>query len=75
MLFQFSSVAQSCYLCDPMDCSMLGLPTHCQLPELIQTQVHMFLEGNKRNQCSGCNWGAELNSWRMGREGQFIVIT
>ena len=32
---QFSSVAQSCLtLCDPMNCSMPGLPVHHQLPEL-----------------------------------------
>ena len=38
---QFSSVAQSCpTLCDPMDCSTLGLPVHHQLPEFTQTQVH-----------------------------------
>ena len=40
---QFSSVAQSCpTLCDPMDCSMPGLPVHQlhQLPELTQTHVH-----------------------------------
>ena len=38
---QFSSVAQSCLtLCDPMDCSMLGLPVHHQLPEFTQTYVH-----------------------------------
>ena len=38
---QFSSVAQSCpTLCDPMDCSMAGLPVHHQLPELTQTHVH-----------------------------------
>ena len=38
---QFSSVAQSCLtLCDPMDCSMPGLPAHHQLPELTQTHVH-----------------------------------
>ena len=38
---QFSSVAQSCLtLCDPMDCSMPGLPVHHQLPELAQTHVH-----------------------------------
>ena len=36
-----SSVAQSCLtLCDPMDCSMPGLPVHHQLPELAQTHVH-----------------------------------
>ena len=31
---QFSSVTQSCLtLCDPMNCSTLGLPVHHQLPE------------------------------------------
>ena len=38
---QFSSVTQSCLtLCNPMDCSMPGLPVHHQLPELTQTHVH-----------------------------------
>ena len=38
---QFSSVAQSCLtVCDPMDCSMPGLPVHHQLLELTQTHVH-----------------------------------
>src|SRR5574342_437270 len=38
---QLSSVARSCpTLCDPMDCSMPGLPVHHQLPELAQTHVH-----------------------------------
>ena len=37
----FSSVTQSCLpLCDPLDCSMPGLPVHHQLPELAQTHVH-----------------------------------
>ena len=38
---QFSSVAQSCLtLCDPMKCSMPGLPVHHQLPEFTQTHIH-----------------------------------
>ena len=38
---QFSSVAQSCStLCDPMNCSMPGLPVYHQLPEFTQTHVH-----------------------------------
>ena len=38
---QFSSVAQSCQtLCDPMNCSMPGLPVHHQLREFTQTHVH-----------------------------------
>ncbi|KAB0345576.1 hypothetical protein FD754_022502 [Muntiacus muntjak] len=38
---QFSSVAQSYpTLCDPMNCSMPGLPVHHQLLESTQTHVH-----------------------------------
>ena len=38
---KFSSVAQSCpTLCDPMKCSMPGLPVHHQLPEFTQTHDH-----------------------------------
>ena len=38
--FQFSSVAQSCpILCNPMDCSMPGIPVHHQFLEFIQTHV------------------------------------
>ena len=38
---QLSSVAWSCLtLCDPMDCSMPGLPVHHQLPDLAHTHVH-----------------------------------
>ena len=40
-MYQFSSVVQSCLtLCDPMNCSMPGLPVHHQLPEFTQTHVH-----------------------------------
>ena len=40
-LVQFSSVAQSCpTLCDPMNCSMPGLPVHHHLLEFTQTHVH-----------------------------------
>ena len=38
---QFSSVTQSCLtLCDPMDCSMPGLPVHRQLLEFTHTLVY-----------------------------------
>ena len=38
---QFSSVTQSSpTLCDPMNCSMPGLPVHHQLPEFTQTHLH-----------------------------------
>ena len=37
----FNLIAYSCpTLCDPMDCSMPGLPVNHQLPELTQTYVH-----------------------------------
>ena len=38
---QFSSVTQSCPTpCDPIDCSVPGLPVHHQLLEFAQTHVH-----------------------------------
>ena len=38
---QFSSVTQLCpTLCNPMNCSMPGLPVHHRLPEFTQTHVH-----------------------------------
>ena len=41
---QFSSVAQLCLtLCDPMNCSMPGLPVHHQLPQLTQTHAHQVV--------------------------------
>ena len=40
---QFNSVAQSCpTLCNPMNCSMPGLPVHHQLQEFTQTHIHQF---------------------------------
>ena len=36
-LFQFSSVTQTCLtLCNPLDCSMLGLPVHHQLQSSLK---------------------------------------
>ena len=38
---QFCSVSQSCpTLCDPMNCSMPGLPVHHQLLELTHIHIH-----------------------------------
>ena len=40
-LYQFSSVTRSCpTLCDPMDCSISGLPVHHQPLEFTQTHAH-----------------------------------
>ena len=42
---QIRSVAQSCpTLCDPMNCSMPGLPVHHQLPDFTQTHIHRVSE-------------------------------
>ena len=39
--YYISSVAPSCLtLCDPVNCSMPGLPVHHQFPGFIQTHVH-----------------------------------
>ena len=44
---QFSSVALSCStLCDPMECSMAGLPVHHQLPEFTQRHFHWVSDAN-----------------------------
>ena len=41
LVLSISSVAQSCLTpCNPMDCSIPGLPVHHQLPELAKTYVH-----------------------------------
>ena len=41
----FTSVIQSSpSLCDPMDCSMPGLPVHHQLLEFTQTHVHRVVD-------------------------------
>ena len=47
---QFSSVQSlSCpTLCNPMDCSMPGLPVHHQLLEFIQTHVHWVHDNMQR---------------------------
>ena len=46
---QFSSVAQLCLTpCDPMNCSMPGLPVHHQLPESTQTHVHVLVMPSKQ---------------------------
>ena len=43
MYDQFSLVSQLCLnLCNPMDCSMPGLPVHYQLLQLDQTHVHQI---------------------------------
>ena len=43
-LVQFRSVTQSSQtLCDPMDCSMPGLPVQHQLPDFTQTHVHVLV--------------------------------
>ena len=36
----FTSVQSRLTLCNPMDCSMPGLPVHHHLPKLVQTHVH-----------------------------------
>ena len=45
MMFQFSSVTQSCLtICNPMDCSTPSFTVYHQLPQLAQTHVHRVSE-------------------------------
>ena len=45
---QFSTGAQSCpTLCDPMNCSMPGLPVNHHLPEFTQTHVHRVSDASQ----------------------------
>ena len=45
---QFSSVTQSYpTLCNPVDCSKLGLPVHHQFPEFTQTHAHRVGDANQ----------------------------
>ena len=47
-MWSVSSVTQSCLtLCDPMNCSMPGLPVHHQLLESTQTHVHWVGDANQ----------------------------
>ena len=41
LLLSHSSVQSCPTLCDPMDCSALGLPVHRRLPEFTQTHIHL----------------------------------
>ena len=71
---QFSSVTQSCpTLCDPMNCSMPGLPVHHQILESTQTHVHWV--GNVRGLRKRSNeitvwertlWRIDLKEARQG---------
>ena len=46
-LSKLSSVQLLSCVCDPMDCSMPGLPVHHWLPELAQTHVHKVGEATQ----------------------------
>ena len=50
---QFSSVTQSCLtLCNPMDCSMPGLPVHHQLPDLLKLMsIELVMPSNHLMLC------------------------
>ena len=45
---QFSSVAQSCpTICDPMDCSMPGLPVHHQQTDIKLMSIELVMPSNR----------------------------
>ena len=80
-VIQFSSVAQSCLtLCDPMSCSMPGLPVHHQLPESTQPlsiesvmpSNHLYIHRCKRL------WGTyqwqQFKAKKLGRSDESGII-
>ena len=57
------SVAQSCpNLCDPMNCSIPGLPVHHQLPEFTQTHVHQVSDAIQPSHPQSSPFPPALNS-------------
>ena len=59
---QLSSIAQSCLtLCNPMNCSMPGLPVHHQLPESTQTHVHRVSDAIQPSHTLSCPSPPTLN--------------
>ena len=66
------TVAQSCpTLCDPMDCSMPGLPVLHHLPEFAQVHVHCFPGGSAGNgsTCNARDLGSVPGLGRSPEEG------
>ena len=62
LLIQFSSVTQSCLtLCNPMNCSMPGLPVHYQLLESTQTHVHQVGDAIQPSHCLSSPSPSALN--------------
>ena len=61
VILKWSEVAQSCStLCNPMNCSMPGLPIHHQLPEFTQTHaIESVMPSNHL-----ILWSSELNQGR-----------
>ena len=87
MQVQFRSVAQSCpTLCNPMNCSMPGLPVHYQFMEFTQTHVHWVSDGIQPSisssviPFSSCPQsfpasGYFPNSWLFASGGQSIGVS
>ena len=81
-----SSVDQSCpTLCDPIDCSMPGIPVHHQLPEFDQTHVHRVSDAIQPSHPlsspsppglqSFPASGSFLRSWFFAADGQSIGVS
>ena len=73
---QFSSVAQSCpTLCDPMDCSMPGLPVHHQLLEFTQTHVHWVGDAIQTSHPLSCCLRGLLNCPHLNFFLKFFLVS
>ena len=76
-IVQFNSVAQSCLsLCDPMDCSMPGLPVHHQLLEFTQTHVHWVCDAIQPSHPLSIPFSSHLQSFQASgsfQMSQFFI--
>ena len=70
-----NSVAQLCQTpCNPMDCSMPGLPVHHQLPELAQTHVHRVGDAFQPSHPLSCTSPPAFNlSWHQGLLNESVL--
>ena len=77
LAIQLSSVTQSCLtLCDPMDCSMPGLPVHHQFPEFTQAHVHWVSDAiQKSHPLSAPSPPAFNPSQHQGFSSEWVLCT
>ena len=71
---QFSSVAQSCLtLCNPINCSMPGLPVYHQLPEFTQIHIHRVSDAIQQSHPLSSPFSPALNPFHHQSLFQWVT--